>query len=152
MAVKNYRIEFPDFDYDLPEIPGMTDQCPHVEGNGWSLWFDYADPNQREILEAPRYCLHRINAEGSFIEGENAFTFGSDDLDKILVVMARHLVDTLPVDLLNMMLDMRVSDSEAQGHGKATYADVVDHANKLASDVGVHASIGENDHSATWSR
>lgn len=82
-AVPQYRKEFPDFDYDLPAIPGMLDHswhndtCPHLADiSGMvELFCDYADPAKREIAETPRYSLH--------VDGTVWLT--SDELDKAML-------------------------------------------------------------------
>lgn len=152
-----YRQEFPDFDHDLPEIPGLVDQswhndvCPHFEGHNVELWCDYATPALREFPDGKIYTLHN----GSAGDGASEVIAESDDLDAILVELARYQIDAavlaLPVDLLNMLLDMRVTASEAQ-FGKASYADVCEHARKLARELRLRATIGETDNTATWSR
>ena len=57
---QSYRSEFPNFDYDIPQIPeGFVDVSWHNnvspsferkldDNNSITLWVDYADENKRE--------------------------------------------------------------------------------------------------------
>jgi hypothetical protein len=84
--------EFPDFDYDLPEIDGFADTswhndvCPSLTGpHDLILWCDYADPSKREYADSKRFLL----VQGVYGESdENQATLcASDDLADILTAI-----------------------------------------------------------------
>src|SRR5437868_3478858 len=71
-AMFPYHVEFPDFDYTIPAVPGMADQswhndvCPVLRGNGVELWCDYADPALREFgADTKRFTINRLDSEGA---------------------------------------------------------------------------------------
>jgi hypothetical protein len=80
--------EFPDFDYDLPSIPGFEDSswhndiCPSLtrtaadESQTLILWCDYADPAKREDENMSRYTL--IRGEYGAIAGQVTLYEGDD--------------------------------------------------------------------------
>lgn len=74
-----YRDEFPDFDFDVPEIvtgawnfedtSWRQDVCPSFQCDVVTLWIDYADPQKRERPEGPRFV---ITSEGeTMMEGDD---------------------------------------------------------------------------------
>jgi hypothetical protein len=85
-----YKNEFPAFDYDLPELgkgwednSWHNDSCPSLdyplEGEEIvRIWFDYANPEDREC-EGPRYVL-AVGIYGETLEG----ILSSDNLEVIL--------------------------------------------------------------------
>lgn len=84
-----YRQEFPDFDYEIPAIPGMVDHswhndvCPSLVGNGFQLWCDYADTALREMEGGDRFALY-VDLDGSMGD----LILSSDSLDAIKAAMA----------------------------------------------------------------
>lgn len=97
-----YLKEFPDYDDDLDDVPGMTDSSWHNDGcpmfsndtAGFRIWFDYKDPNLsqepadqgRREGSIKRFSLHKIVDE--FDAGKDELILQSDDLDEILTAYA----------------------------------------------------------------
>lgn len=62
-----YRDEFPDFDFDVPDVvtgdwnfedtSWRQDVCPSFVCDVFLLWIDYADPQKRERPEAPQFVM-----------------------------------------------------------------------------------------------
>jgi hypothetical protein len=152
-----YKTDFEDFDYDLPEVPGLfddswkNDTCPVLRDRRGviELWCDYADPAKREIAETPRYTL---------VIGNEAAAYSGDDLDAALCALVRHQLDAavlaVPVDLLNYIFDMRCREAEALPIGKLSHDDVVHIADMLAaefSELGLRVAL-DDDQIAMWGR
>lgn len=86
-----YRDEFPDFDYELPVIPGFEDHswhndvCPSLVSTDrkLNLWCDYADPKLREMDDGKRFTL----VAGEYGEEEQTTLCVSDDLAEILAAI-----------------------------------------------------------------
>lgn len=150
-----YKTAFNDFDYDLPEVPGLQDDswkndtCPVLRDRRGTieLWCDYADPAKREISETPRYSL---------VIGDDAAAYMGDSLDAALCTLAKHQLDravlAVPADLLNAILDMRCREAEALPVGKLSHADVVAIADKLAAEIGDLSVALDDEQTAIWGR
>lgn len=66
--MRTVRTEFPDYDGELPSIPGYTDTswhndaCPSIgrdygDGVRVRVWCDYVDPEKRECPESKRFAI-----------------------------------------------------------------------------------------------
>jgi len=90
-----YRDEFPDFDYDIPAIPGFTDEswhndvCPSFSalGGKLTLWCDYADPTRRENEGGKRFTL--VAGEYGVVDEQETLC-ETDDLDEALACAEYH--------------------------------------------------------------
>lgn len=93
-----YKDEFPNFDYDLPDLgegwednSWHNDVCPSLDYvlNPDSeeivrIWFDYANPEDREC-GGDRYVLS-VGIYGETLEG----ILSTDNLDEILAYIKAH--------------------------------------------------------------
>lgn len=111
--VPTYRKEFPDYDDEIPSIPGMIDRSWHNEAMpmlanevaGFRLWCDYKDPklSQEPIDEfrqkgsMKRYALHRILDPHDV--GKDRPIIESDDLDEVLDAYAAEWISKIAVDI-----------------------------------------------------
>lgn len=104
MRFANLAKEFPDFDLSsLPEVPAAwsdeswhNDACPCFlvgtfkhDGNDERkvyAYIDYAEPQEREIPESPRFNLHAIA-----LDGNTQHLIDSDDWQAVLVMAARSI-------------------------------------------------------------
>lgn len=87
-----YTVEFPSFDpATMPQIPaGFKDQswcndvCPsfYSAGLDLSLWVDFADPDQRELPNEPRFAVAACGDPNDHV------FFNSDDWSQVLCVIA----------------------------------------------------------------
>jgi hypothetical protein len=143
----SYRIEFPDFDYLLPELPGFTDEslrsdhCPvlRLGGDGYrlALWCDYADVAKREWVDGKRYTVS-FDVDGAHSDK------GADTLIEAVALIVNCIIDLyrfdretdrepacpLPVALLDHLLAMKLA--EGSMFGKASHDDVVREAAEIA--------------------
>jgi hypothetical protein len=93
----DYRIEFPDFDpATLPAIPAgfkdvswHNDVCPAFFNSALllSIFIDYADMEQREWPDTPRFYIFKCNEDGSRLD-EDSGDFVSDDWDAIIAYIS----------------------------------------------------------------
>jgi hypothetical protein len=86
----NYKYEFPDFDYEIPELGnGWIDTAWHNDvspsfefttqcGTIYRLWFDYKNPDKREIGGLQHVLSKKIN------EIESQPLIESDNLNEVL--------------------------------------------------------------------
>jgi hypothetical protein len=94
-----YKYEFPDFDYELPNLgkgwednSWHNDSCPSLDYplNGEEIvriWFDYANPEYREC-GGDRYTL-AVGIYGQTLEGIHS----SENLEEILAyIKAQNIV------------------------------------------------------------
>ena len=87
-----YKTEFPDFDYELPVIPGFVDQswhndvCPSLVNEELDviLWCDYADASKREMPDLKRF--HLIRGEYGVPDNQEPIC-ESDDLADIFAAI-----------------------------------------------------------------
>lgn len=97
----DYKVEFPEFDDELPTIPGMEDSSWHNEAMptlannvaGFRLWVDYKDPGKSELAdarvagEAHRYSLSKIHDPEDI--GKDETLVETDDLGAVLAAYAK---------------------------------------------------------------
>jgi hypothetical protein len=100
-----YKTEFPNFDYDLPNLGKAwednswhNDACPSLDyvlnadtEEIVRIWFDYADPEMREC-GGDRYTL-AVGVYGATLEG----IMSSDNLDEILAYIKAQNVAPLEI-------------------------------------------------------
>jgi len=85
-----YKYEFPDFDYDMPNLGNgwidsswHNDTCPSFEyhnGKGltYRLWVEYTDPNIREV-GGKQFTLSKYSDYDEMVQ-----LLESDDLNEVL--------------------------------------------------------------------
>ena len=120
--------QFPDYDSDLPDLPGFNDEswgndaCPVIRSaDGFELWCDYADRAKREHDDTTRYELTRLYADD--VES----LASSDDLETIkMTILAHRFADNLRRDLTaDEWHEMRRRNVTA-GHGICASHDFLD--------------------------
>lgn len=88
-----YKTDFPDFEYNLPEIDGFIDDtwrndvCPSLYNKtlNLKLYCDYLDPDKREC-GGKRYTLQQHDDEMSLID----IILESDSMDEVLVTIQEY--------------------------------------------------------------
>lgn len=85
-----YKREFPDFDYEIPFLGnGWVDSSWHndvspsfeyhcKDGHIYRLWFDYLNPDQREV-GGSQFVLSEYSNDESL-----GYIFESDDLNEVI--------------------------------------------------------------------
>jgi hypothetical protein len=98
----DYRTEFPDFDpATMPVWPeGAVDTswhneaCPSIELNGYTIYIDYADAQQREWDALPRFSILAAEDEHGDVEA----VLHTDSWDEVLNFCANAPELPFPLD------------------------------------------------------
>ena len=87
----NYKTQFPDYTDEIPTFEGFEDTswrddvCPsfqkHLGGVSLRVWVGYADPENREDPDSPRFALDLITGDDAVI------ILNTDDLDLVRFVI-----------------------------------------------------------------
>jgi len=88
-----YRTEFPDIEFELDTMPAIpsawldtswhNDSCPSFQCGALRIFVDYANAEDREVPEAPRYSVH-------LWEGDYPALLATDDWQAVLDFVVAH--------------------------------------------------------------
>ena len=88
---RTYRTEFPDFDYELPSLPGFTDESwkndmmPVLRSKERrvAVWCDYADLSKRDAMtvEGKRFTVQRTDEHGALTDEPSDLFETDSELD-----------------------------------------------------------------------